>query len=197
MSPFGLALFNQAIALAQSGRKAEAYQCLISLMQTNPNDQNVLLWLVFTAPNIQESEVILNRIPPTDSNFANARNWIAEEKKKQVEQRPIPKQKRQRTIAAIVGGAVLVILLVMVALTADSTPGAYTLTVNGVDRVYQYPVNPDTGIAVVPKNGYALMAIDVTLTSQSDKFVIADHLRILCSWSVFAYPNASTYVPAY
>ena len=87
MNPSDTEKFNQSIALANSGQKSDAYQQLLNLQQTYPNEPNLVLWLIFTAPTITEAETNLKALEqndPANTNLVSARNWLANEKAKQV-----------------------------------------------------------------------------------------------------------------
>jgi hypothetical protein len=86
MNQSDLAIFSQAVTLAQTGQKAEAYRQLKGLFQSYPTEPNILLWLVFTTPDLQEAEVTLTLISPSEPNLVSAQNWLAEEKRKRLEQ---------------------------------------------------------------------------------------------------------------
>jgi hypothetical protein len=85
MNATDLQTFNQAVGLAQSGQKQQAYQQLASLRSANPQDGGLLLWLAFTSPNLKESEAAiqeLEKLDPANSSLASAKQWLATEKGK-------------------------------------------------------------------------------------------------------------------
>lgn len=77
---------NRAIALAQAGSKTQAYQDLKGLAkESGAKDSNLLLWLAFTSPDLEEAETAINMAEGQD--FANpnidaARQWLRKEKQK-------------------------------------------------------------------------------------------------------------------
>ena len=78
---FKLAL-NKAIALAQSGQKAEAYIQLRGLAYYHPQEVNLLLWLAFTAPSLDESRYCISqaqRLEPQNPSVAQAISWLAKQ----------------------------------------------------------------------------------------------------------------------
>lgn len=71
--------FAEAVALAQAGRKQEAYKALKELETASPNDINVLLWVAFTAPNSGEAQRAISaaaRIAPGNSSVIQAQQWL-------------------------------------------------------------------------------------------------------------------------
>jgi len=85
MNSNDLATFNQAVQLAQTGQKDSAYLRLKSLLKTNNNhhEPGLLLWLAFTSPDLQESEMALARVTNLDPNnpgLNSARAWLAQER---------------------------------------------------------------------------------------------------------------------
>ncbi|MEI6045365.1 MAG: serine/threonine-protein kinase [Chloroflexota bacterium] len=58
--------FEQAVTLAQDGQTAEAYTQLAQLVLEHPEDSNLLLWLIYTAPNTSEARYWLNRLSLQD-----------------------------------------------------------------------------------------------------------------------------------
>src|SRR5438128_357170 len=101
MNAYDLAQFQQAIQLAQAGRKIQAYHRIKVLLPTNPDEVNLWFWLIFTTPDLVEAAQALDRITlldPTNSGLSAARNWLQTELQKQnhsnskpaFEQRPPP-----------------------------------------------------------------------------------------------------------
>ncbi|MEI7554339.1 hypothetical protein [Candidatus Chlorohelix sp.] len=79
MSPQDLEQFNDAISLAQVGRKTEAFSLLTTLLERNPNDANIMLWMAFTSTNFTLSQSMLDRVAqvePSNPNLAGARSWL-------------------------------------------------------------------------------------------------------------------------
>lgn len=83
MTPGELALFNQAVGQAQAGHKADAYNQLRNLYNTNPNDVSILLWIAFTSSDLRESETMINKavvLEPGNAGVEAARRWLANQK---------------------------------------------------------------------------------------------------------------------
>jgi hypothetical protein len=75
--------YNQAltkgIALAQAGRKAEAYQQLKALELSQFQEINLLLWLAFTTPFQNEAEKLIataQQREPNNPSVIQARQWL-------------------------------------------------------------------------------------------------------------------------
>ncbi len=86
MTPFELQRFNEAVGLAQVGRKIEAHALLTQLDTTNPNDDNLLLWLAFTSDNLGAARTLLDRAARLNSanqSLASAYGWLSSEEAKQ------------------------------------------------------------------------------------------------------------------
>lgn len=83
-----LQYFQQAVALAQAGRKAEAHVILTQLAQFHPDDSNLLLWLAFTSNDLAQSRALLERLmvlDPANPALGGAFDWLkAEEAKRPV-----------------------------------------------------------------------------------------------------------------
>lgn len=78
--------FNDVVTLANTD-KTKAYRQLTDLLNSNPSEPNLLLWLTFTAPTLQQSESHLNALQqadPSNSSLSQAKSWLAGEKAKQV-----------------------------------------------------------------------------------------------------------------
>jgi hypothetical protein len=79
--------FQQAVALAQAGQKAEAYNRLMELARNGDNsrDANLLMWIAFTAPNLAQAEQALSwaeKLDPNNQTVKSARQWLEGEKAK-------------------------------------------------------------------------------------------------------------------
>jgi hypothetical protein len=84
-----LTRFNQAIVLAQSGQKQLAYTQLKALAQvTGVKDYNLLLWIAFTTPDLEEAETAISMADVAagsgNPSVISARSWLSQEKNKQV-----------------------------------------------------------------------------------------------------------------
>ena len=81
--------FQQAVSIAQAGRKEEAHTVLTQLAYTNPNDSNLLLWLAFTATNLSTAHFALTRLrqlDPANPSLPGAESWLLTEEARQ----PVP-----------------------------------------------------------------------------------------------------------
>ncbi len=84
MNQSELASYKQAVKLAQSGDKSGAYPILKQLSQSEDGATNpdLWLWLVFTAPELAESEAALAKVialNPAHSSLPAAKDWLAKE----------------------------------------------------------------------------------------------------------------------
>jgi hypothetical protein len=80
VNPFYTQAFNQAVATAQAGNKFDAYIQLKSLQKDNPSDINLILWLVFTAPNLDEAKKLIGMakfMDPSSASVKQAEEWLA------------------------------------------------------------------------------------------------------------------------
>ncbi len=114
MNPDDLLSFNQAIQLAQTGQKKEAYQQLKSLELTNPYDQNLILWLVFTAHSVVGSETHLERLTelnPLHPNLAIARKWIIDRRAKLMPNNSQKPKPSQFNLFSVIGISIVIVLL--------------------------------------------------------------------------------------
>ncbi len=87
MTPADLQKFTQAISQAQAGKKAEAHSIFIQLASLYPDEPKLLLWLAFTASDLEIARTSLDklaRLAPSDPALPGARGWLAAEEAKQV-----------------------------------------------------------------------------------------------------------------
>lgn len=79
MSQTGDVTIKQAIEMAQNGNKKEAYTELIKLSKVaGGKNPNLLLWIAFTTPDLDEAEAALNMVEsldPANPNLTGAREW--------------------------------------------------------------------------------------------------------------------------
>lgn len=71
---------NHGIALAQSGKKSEAYQQLKGLESSHYQEVNLLLWLAFTTPYQNEAVKLVSvaqQQEPGNSSVIQARQWLS------------------------------------------------------------------------------------------------------------------------
>jgi hypothetical protein len=79
MRPEDLQCFNQAVAMAQTGQKTAAYQLLLKLNQTYPDNANLLLWLAFTSASLAEARTLINKaawLEPNNIAIPGAKDWL-------------------------------------------------------------------------------------------------------------------------
>ena len=96
MNPEQMQVFNQAVQLAQSGQREQAYAELKKLsIATGAKDTSLLLWLAFTSPDIDEAETAISMAEtqdPASASVMSARNWLMQEKAKNATSMPQPSQ---------------------------------------------------------------------------------------------------------
>ncbi len=86
MNANDLATFNQAVALAKGGYKEVAYSQLKALLNRYSREPNLLLWVAFTSPTLEESEAAIRTaasLEPQSSTVASARQWLEKQQNKQ------------------------------------------------------------------------------------------------------------------
>lgn len=74
--------FNQAVALANAGRKAEAQAILAQLVTLYPEEPNVLLWYAFTSDDLSQAEIAIERVRllnPLNPALPQAESWLAQQ----------------------------------------------------------------------------------------------------------------------
>jgi hypothetical protein len=78
--------FNQAVRLAQAGNQTQAYQDLKQLArETGAQDSNLLLWLAFTSPDLEEAATAISMAEtqsPGNPNISGAKGWLHQAKLK-------------------------------------------------------------------------------------------------------------------
>jgi hypothetical protein len=82
-----LAAFNQAVGQAQAGNSAGAYAQFKSMEKVYPYDVNLLLWVAFTSPQIEEarrSVALARTLEPQNPSVAQAEQWLARKTSNQV-----------------------------------------------------------------------------------------------------------------
>jgi hypothetical protein len=85
MTAGDLQAFNQAVQFAQSGQKSQAYQQLKGLLNSYPEDPGLILWLIFTSPQLLESQALLQRlaaVDPHNPSLTAAREWVTHQQTK-------------------------------------------------------------------------------------------------------------------
>ncbi len=75
--------YNQAITLAKMGHREQAYSYFKQIAVNNQQDQNVVFWLVYTAPSLTIAQELLDRahfINPESPVLSQANQWLTNEK---------------------------------------------------------------------------------------------------------------------
>lgn len=79
MDTASLQSFNNAVNLAQAGKKAEAHGILGQVLLSYPENISVLLWLVFTSPDYATARRYLEKahqVEPANPSVVEAFRWI-------------------------------------------------------------------------------------------------------------------------
>lgn len=79
MDTASLQSFNNAVNLAQAGKKADAHGILGQVLLSYPENISVLLWLVFTSPDYATARQYLEKaqqVEPTNPSVVEAFRWI-------------------------------------------------------------------------------------------------------------------------
>jgi hypothetical protein len=87
-----LKIFNQAITLAENGKKTEAHALLEQLLQAYPDNVRVWLCLVFTASRLEDANLALaqaRQLEPHNPAVAQAQKRLAQW---EAQERPRPRQ---------------------------------------------------------------------------------------------------------
>src|SRR5690348_18114556 len=90
-----LEAFNRAIALAEAGNKARAYEILTKLYRDHPDNSRVLLCIAFTAGSLEEARKVLQKaslIDPTNPSLTGAKSWLARREEQEKPHRRSPLQ---------------------------------------------------------------------------------------------------------
>lgn len=86
MDAIDLEKFNDAVALAQAGKKQEAYQRLKALsIATGAKDPSLLLWIAYTTSDLEEAETAIRMAEATNPNSQSvnaAYEWLRQQKLK-------------------------------------------------------------------------------------------------------------------
>src|SRR5690242_8974727 len=75
--------YNQAITLAKMGHREQAYSFFKKIANNNPQDQQVIFWMVYTAPSLEKAQELLDRahtINPDSPALQQADQWLTNEK---------------------------------------------------------------------------------------------------------------------
>jgi hypothetical protein len=83
MDQFEASFYNQAITLAKMGHREQAYSFFKKIAQTNPQDQNLVFWLAYTAPSLETSQDLLDQaytLDPDNPALRQANQWLTNEK---------------------------------------------------------------------------------------------------------------------
>src|SRR5690348_6130012 len=76
-------MFNQATVLAKMGHREQAYAFFKSIAQHNPQNQDVVFWLIYTAPSLETAQDLLDRaynLNPDSPALRQANQWLTNEK---------------------------------------------------------------------------------------------------------------------
>jgi hypothetical protein len=90
-----LEAFNRALALAETGNKAGAYEILTKLYRDHPDNSRVLLCIAFTAGSLEEARKVLQKaslLDPTNPSLSGAKNWLARREAQEKPRRRLPSQ---------------------------------------------------------------------------------------------------------
>ena len=77
------ALYNQAVTLAKMGHREQAYSFFKNLAKSHPQNQSLILWLVYTAPSLVDAQDALDRayaLNPDNPALQQANQWLTNEK---------------------------------------------------------------------------------------------------------------------
>ena len=89
MNPEDVARCQQAIDLANSGKKQEAYEIFCSLHNHgNTEDVTLLYWLAFTTPSLEEAQRAIDdiaRLEPDHPKLQALRNYLVKKRTQQEE----------------------------------------------------------------------------------------------------------------
>lgn len=83
MDHYEASLYNQAITLAKMGHREQAYSFFKSIARMNPQDQNLVFWLVYTAPSLETAQELLDHaftLNPDSPALRQANQWLTNEK---------------------------------------------------------------------------------------------------------------------
>jgi hypothetical protein len=77
-----IATFNMAVQYARQGYKEKAYDCIKSLAQNDANNLDLILWGVYTAPNLERAQALLDRAKSLNPDYpalVEADLWLTNE----------------------------------------------------------------------------------------------------------------------
>lgn len=83
MDHYETSFYTQAITLAKMGHREQAYSAFKRLALNNPQDQDIVLWLVYTAPSLEIAQELLDRaysLSPDSPALRQADQWLTNEK---------------------------------------------------------------------------------------------------------------------
>lgn len=83
MDQYEASIYNQAITLAKMGHREQAYSFFRRVAQAEPRNQEVVFWLMYTAPSLEMAQAMLDRahyINPDSPALAQADQWLTNEK---------------------------------------------------------------------------------------------------------------------
>jgi hypothetical protein len=79
------AAYTQAITYGKAGNKEKAFEIIRAVGRTNPNDLKIIFWGMYTAPNVERAQHLLDRaklIDPDNKILPQAEIWLTNEKYK-------------------------------------------------------------------------------------------------------------------
>ncbi len=74
-----MAIFQQAVQLAQAGDKPGGYSRLKTLARTNPTNVDLILWTAFLSHDLAESQALIARaatLDPANGRVLEAQQWL-------------------------------------------------------------------------------------------------------------------------
>lgn len=80
-----LATYSQAISYAKVGYNEKAFELIKGISRTNPDNLNLLFWGVYTAPNHERAQTLLDRarmLAPNNEILSQAEIWLTNERYK-------------------------------------------------------------------------------------------------------------------
>jgi len=185
MSPEDVALCQQAIELANSGKKQAAYEqfCFIH-DHDNSEDVTLLYWIAFTTPSPEEAQRATDtiaRLEPDHPKLQALRAYVDRKEERQPPQQPYeqwqppahaqvspsgkPKKRRTRRVILILTGLVVILGLCALfgrSVAQNATPYPWNVTFDsGYSR--------ETTFLGTPIGGDKFVQIHITLTNVSDQ----------------------------
>ena len=82
MSSIDIATFNMAVQYARQGYKEKAFDCIKTVAQNNANNLDLILWGIYTAPNNERAQTLLDRAKTLNPDYpalVEADRWLTNE----------------------------------------------------------------------------------------------------------------------